>query len=63
LVGEKNLAVVGWNEPHYLIERGGFAGTVWPEEPHDFALVYFDRHIVDHGSAFIGLKKMFGSEL
>ena len=40
----KTLPSSGLIRPTTIAESGGFIGPVWPQQTHNFALVYFYRH-------------------
>ena len=61
LLVEEYLACKGFDKSHDHVERGGFAGSVGPQQPHNLSLVKIDGHIIHHRAAFVFFSQSFCS--
>src|SRR5882672_10813587 len=46
-----DMAFRGIQQAEQQFDRGGFSGTIWPEQAEHFTAAHFEIHIV-HGASF-----------
>jgi hypothetical protein len=54
----KILPSLGPNQAHSHVKSGRFSGSIWPEQTHDFTLIYFHRNIVHNSAALVLLNEI-----
>ena len=59
---QEHASLVGGDKARGHVEGRGLTGTVGPQQPHDFALMHIDRHVVDHGALAVFFHQVVGAE-
>ena len=54
-----DVSLVGHHQSGSHIERGGLAGSVGAEQPHDFSLLHIDGHAVGHRAGPVAFHQSF----